>query len=220
MAQRILVFESDNAFADQVKDGFGGLGAEVDVVADGNAGLEKAQEQPPDLILLSIELPSMNGFLVCKKIKKNAALKSVPLIILSSDANAEEIFEQHKKLRTRAEDYVKKPIPFDDLLSRVQQFVTIEGNGAGSEPLEMSDATEVHSASSVDNEIDVFADDAFESLVLEENADEPVEVAEGGGARNPRRRPPSRPRSRPRASRWRSSSTSSRSPKKPRPSPP
>ena len=96
MAQRILVFESDNDFAAEIQARFRRAGAEVDVVADGAEGLERASANPPQLILLSIELPSMNGFLVCKKIKKAGELKDIPLVILSSDADAENIFEQHK----------------------------------------------------------------------------------------------------------------------------
>ena len=86
MSQRILVFDSDTEFADQVRINFEALGATVDVVDDGPKGIERASEARPDLILLSIELSGMNGFLVCKKIKKSADLKDVPLMILSSEA--------------------------------------------------------------------------------------------------------------------------------------
>src|SRR5688500_18448630 len=152
MAHRILVFESHPDFASEVQQGFERLGAKVDVVADGNLGLERAAEKRPDLILLSIELPSMNGFLVCKKIKKDNALKDIPLIILSSDANADEIFEQHKKLRTRAEDYVKKPVPFEELLERVQRLVPIASEAAasidvtGEESLDIAEDVELEEA--------------------------------------------------------------------------
>ena len=57
----------------------------------------------------------MNGFSVCNKLKKDPALKDVPLIIMSSESS-DETFEQHQKLRTRAEDYVHKPIAFGELL--------------------------------------------------------------------------------------------------------
>jgi DNA-binding response OmpR family regulator len=75
-----------------------------------------AASDKPDLILLSIELPRMNGFSVCNKLKKDPALKDVPLIIMSSESS-DDTFEQHRKLRTRAEDYVHKPIAFGELLS-------------------------------------------------------------------------------------------------------
>ncbi len=124
MPQKILVFENDSDFAGELKVGFEQLGAEVEVVNDGPTGLERAAEGRPDVILLTIELPGMNGFLVCKKIKKSPGVQDIPLIILSSEAS-EETFEQHKKLRTRAEEYLRKPIAFDELLEKVKQFVPL-----------------------------------------------------------------------------------------------
>src|SRR6478735_7543672 len=80
--------------------------------------------------------PRVNGFSVCNKLKRDAALKDVPLIIMSSDST-EETFEQHRRLRTRAEDYLHKPISFDALLARIQPFVKIgapEPTAAADEP--------------------------------------------------------------------------------------
>jgi len=129
MGQKVLVFESDPTFAADLRNELTKLGCSVQVVDDGNAGLQQATSARPDLILLSIELPRMNGFSVCNKLKKDPSLKDVPLIIMSSESS-EETFEQHRKLRTRAEDYVHKPITFDDLLARIQPFVPLQsGNG-------------------------------------------------------------------------------------------
>jgi len=139
MGQRILLFESDHAFADEVRSNFEALGLTVDVASDGEQGLDIAAANRPDLILLSIELPRMNGFLVCKKIKKQENLQNVPLLILSSEAT-QDVFEQHKKLRTRAEDYIHKPIAFADLLARAQRFVNIRANGSAA-PDRPTDAT-------------------------------------------------------------------------------
>src|SRR4051794_11830535 len=124
MGQKVLVFESDATFAADLRNELTKLGCNVQVVDDGNAGLQQATSARPDLILLSIELPRMNGFSVCNKLKKDPALKDVPLIIMSSESS-DETFEQHRKLRTRAEDYVHKPITFGDLLARIQPFVPL-----------------------------------------------------------------------------------------------
>ena len=125
MPYKILVFENDPDFAGELKVGFEQYDAEVEVVNDGPTGLKRATESRPDLILLTIELPGMNGFLVCKKIKKSREIQDIPLIILSREAS-KETFEQHKKLRTRAEEYITKPVSFDVLLKKVRQFVPIE----------------------------------------------------------------------------------------------
>lgn len=166
MGQRILVFESDPGFATEVKSGFARFGAEVEVVADGNEGLERAAANRPDLILLSVELPNVNGFLVCKRIKKTPELADVPLVILSSDPNAEDTFEQHKKLRVRAEEYVRKPVAFGALLSRVRPLLALD-EASADEDLAIEDVAieEVSGSMEVDEEIDAFAESAFESLL-------------------------------------------------------
>jgi CheY-like chemotaxis protein len=124
MSIKVLVFESDPVFAGELRSELGKLGCNTVVVDDGNLGLQQAAAERPDLILLSIELPRMNGFSVCNKLKKDGALKDVPLIIMSSESS-DETFEQHKKLRTRAEDYVHKPIAFGELLRHIQAFIQL-----------------------------------------------------------------------------------------------
>src|SRR6478752_1330315 len=129
MATKVLVFESDPAFAGELRTELGRLGLVAQVVDDGYTGLMAAASDKPDLILLSIELPRMNGFSVCNKLKKDPVLKDVPLIIMSSESS-DETFEQHKKLRTRAEEYVHKPIAFGELFEHMRPYLQIE-NGAG-----------------------------------------------------------------------------------------
>lgn len=195
MSQRILVFESDSDFASSVKSSFERLGAHVDVAGDGPSGLELAQGHKPDLILLSIELPGMNGFLVCKKIKKTAELESVPLVILSSEVD-EETFEQHKKLRMRADEYIRKPIAFAELLERVKRFVPTNG-AALSEAADEEETIEIEDALVEDDviviaddttppapqasapapEIEQFADEALDALVANDDPPAPVAVS-------------------------------------------
>jgi CheY-like chemotaxis protein len=127
----VLVFESDSVFAGELKAELEQRGCSVTVVDDASVGLQTAANDKPDLILLTIELPRMNGFSVCNKLKRDPALKEIPLVILSSDST-EETFEQHRRLRTHAEDYVHKPIGFTDLLPRLSRLVPIgETNGGG-----------------------------------------------------------------------------------------
>src|SRR6202012_3183501 len=110
--------------AGELRSELGHLGCATTVVDDGNVGLQQAAAERPDLILLSIELPRMNGFSVCNKLKKDPNLKDVPLIIMARESS-DETFEQHKKLRTRAEDYVHKPVAFGELLQHIRNFVRL-----------------------------------------------------------------------------------------------
>src|SRR3954451_24752649 len=186
MATKVLVFESDPAFAGELRTELGRLGLVAQVVDDGYTGLMAAASAKPDLILLSIELPRMNGFSVCNKLKKDPALKDVPLIIMSSESS-DETFEQHKKLRTRAEEYVHKPIAFGELLEHMRPYVNwengnappsasddagiiiedeieiedIEESPAGSAPVEGAPAS---ANGSIDAEVEAFAESAFDHL--------------------------------------------------------
>ena len=181
MPTKVLVFESDPAFAGELRTELSRLGLAAHVVDDGYAGLMAAASDKPDLILLSIELPRMNGFSVCNKLKKDPALKDVPLIIMSSESS-DDTFEQHRKLRTRAEDYVHKPIAFGELLEHMRPFVQLENGGIPpstddsgividdfelSPDGETNGSAEAEQAESakVEAEVEAFANNAFDRLL-------------------------------------------------------
>ena len=71
MSTKVLVFENDSGFAEELRSGLGRFGCEATVVDDANVGLQTAAQQKPDLILLAIELARMNGFSVCNKLKRD-----------------------------------------------------------------------------------------------------------------------------------------------------
>ncbi|HRI63285.1 MAG TPA: response regulator, partial [Polyangium sp.] len=174
------------AFAWELRTELGRLGCTVQIVDDGNAGLQSAANDRPDLILLSIELPRMNGFSVCNKLKKDPQLKDVPLIIMSSDSS-DETFEQHRRLKTRAEDYVRKPIALGELVGHIRRLVPIN---AAIEPEELlidepvlfddeiadlglppaAHETSAKKAPSDEVEIDDFLGGAFDRLIGDEQS--------------------------------------------------
>lgn len=122
MGLKIVVFEHEASFAIELKHELSKFGCDVKVIDDGIYSLESMEHFVPDLILLTIELPHINGFSICNKIKKEPQFKEIPLIVLSSEAS-DETFEQHKKLRTHADDYIRKPIAVRELLQRIQMLV-------------------------------------------------------------------------------------------------
>src|SRR6187455_1460139 len=150
MTTQVLVFESDAAFAQELEVGLAAYDCQTTVVDDANAGLAAAANDKPDLILLSIELPRMNGFSVCNKLKRDAALKDVPLIIMSSDST-EETFEQQRRLRTRAEDYVHKPITVGDLVTHIQELLPLQSATEGDESIIIDDDVEIEDAEALDD---------------------------------------------------------------------
>src|SRR5690554_36997 len=162
MSTRILFFETENDFAQAVRERLASSGAEVEIVDDASIGIASAEARPPSLILLTVELGRTNGFLVCKKIKKTAGLGEIPLVILSSAEDAEATFEQHRGLRYRANLYVKKPIEADALAEQLSALIPL-GKPA------REDATQLFSRDDIDAEIDAFAEDAFDSLFLDDS---------------------------------------------------
>ena len=170
---KVLVFESDEAFAETLRKGLAAYDCQTEIASDGEAGIAAAEQAAPDLILLSIELPRMNGFSVCNKLKRNGALKAVPLIIMSSEAT-DDTFEQHKRLRTRAEEYIHKPITVDELVARIQSLVPL----SKMEVLDAEEDLEEVMIDEVEEEVEEATDIAFGNLVSSPEAAPPAVAAD------------------------------------------
>jgi DNA-binding response OmpR family regulator len=112
---RVLVVEDDEAMAVALRDGFAYEGYEVSVARDGEAGLALAREQPPDLMILDVMLPRMNGLEVCKLLRGEGS--ELPIIMLT--ARGQEI-DKVLGLKLGADDYVTKPFSFMELMARVE----------------------------------------------------------------------------------------------------
>jgi len=134
MAKTILLIESDAAFARELSKALEARGFGVRVSAEGKEGLDVARDLRPDAIVLCVELPRMSGYSVCNKLKKDDALKSIPLIVISAEATP-ETFEQHRKLKTRAEDYLIKPFPPETLVERLGALVGLPAQAPGEEEM-------------------------------------------------------------------------------------
>lgn len=112
---KVLIVEDNQAMETALRDGFQYEGFEVIVARDGEEGLRLATEGGPDLIILDVMLPKMNGLDVCKKIRSDG--NSVPIIILT--ARGQEI-DKVLGLKLGADDYVTKPFSALELLARVE----------------------------------------------------------------------------------------------------
>jgi CheY-like chemotaxis protein len=126
----ILFIDAEQPFADQTTSALRARGFSVQLMDDGKEGLDVAAANRPDLIVLCVELPKMSGYSICNKLKKDNDLKGIPLIITSKEATP-ETFAQHKKLKTRAEDYLIKPFSEADLLEKIGVLIALPGSGGG-----------------------------------------------------------------------------------------
>lgn len=114
MSEFILVVEDEPALQETLVYNLKKQGYEVEAVGDGLKALEAARARPPDLILLDIMLPGLDGFEVCKILRKEM---STPIIMLT--ARDEEI-DRVVGLEIGADDYLTKPFSMRELLARVK----------------------------------------------------------------------------------------------------
>jgi DNA-binding response OmpR family regulator len=122
MSKTILLIENDAAFAREATDALEAAGFRVRVTGDGKEGLDLAREVSPAAIVLCVELPKMSGYSICQKLKKEEALRAIPLVLTSAEATA-ETFDQHRKLKARAEEYLIKPYSPATLLEKLGALI-------------------------------------------------------------------------------------------------
>ncbi|OON98663.1 MAG: DNA-binding response regulator [Epulopiscium sp. Nele67-Bin004] len=111
---KVVVVEDEKAISDIIKYNLEKEGYEVQVAYDGVSGLELIEETNPDIILLDIMMPKMDGLQVCKKVRQT---KNMPIIMLT--AKAEEI-DKVVGLELGADDYITKPFGMRELIARVK----------------------------------------------------------------------------------------------------
>ncbi len=114
--KKVLVIDDlpDNVFL--LQDRLEKEGFEVIKAYNGSMGLQKAEEENPDLILLDIMLPDISGFEVCKKLSSQDSTKVIPIILLTALTEAENT---RAGLQAGAFDYIKKPFNKTELLARI-----------------------------------------------------------------------------------------------------
>src|SRR5690606_17259273 len=102
---------------DMLSDMLDNQGYEVDMALDGQEALDKMMEYPPDLVLLDIQMPGMDGYEVCKRIKSTPKIQEIPVIFLSALSETADIV---KGFEVGGADYVSKPFKFREVMARVE----------------------------------------------------------------------------------------------------
>jgi DNA-binding response OmpR family regulator len=115
---RILLVEDDADIALSLRNKLEREGGyEVEVVADGPSGLARASEEPPELVVLDVNLPGMDGFEVCRRLRKAPATSAVPVIMLTARIGEDD---RVRGLDLGADDYITKPFSPKEALARVR----------------------------------------------------------------------------------------------------
>ena len=118
--QRILVVEDDADLLELLRFNLKKAGFSVGTAVDGVEALKKARSLLPDLILLDLMLPELDGFAVCEILRRDSALASVPVIMLTALSSQ---LARLNGLAAGANDYITKPFNLGDLVGRVEALL-------------------------------------------------------------------------------------------------
>ena len=114
---RILVVDDDPEIVSFVRRGLAYEGYKVDTAADGSEALAKAREKEPDLVILDIMMPGIDGIEVSKRLRQGG---DVPILMLTAKGT---VADKVVGLESGADDYLVKPFAFDELLARVRALL-------------------------------------------------------------------------------------------------
>ena len=117
---KILLVEDNEMNWDMLSRRLKRRGYEVVVATDGRQGVEMASSEAPDLILMDMGLPVLDGWQATKQIKQTSRIQSIPIIALTSHAMKGD---REKALAAGCDDYDVKPIDFPRLLEKIQQLL-------------------------------------------------------------------------------------------------
>ena len=117
---KILVIDDDTYILDMIKNILDREGYQTQGVQSGKKALEVVKSSQPDLILLDINLPDMDGFKICKKIKSVKKSREIPVIFITGDSSRNSI---QKSFEAGGSDYVSKPFVIEEVLARIKMAI-------------------------------------------------------------------------------------------------
>jgi len=124
MAQHVLIVDDEPNIVLSLEFLLARAGFTVATASDGDGALASAREQPPDVVLLDIMLPGMDGYELCQAFRELPGLERVPILMLT--ARGREV-DREKGLSLGADDYIVKPFSTREVVERVQRLA----NGGG-----------------------------------------------------------------------------------------
>jgi DNA-binding NarL/FixJ family response regulator len=119
MPVRVLLLDDDLVFASEARTAFLAAGCEVEVLDDGSAAVLRASQQTPDVVIASAELPGINGFRLCTRLKK--AHEKLAVVLTFSDVSASGV-ASHQKLVSHADAYIPRTVAIHELVTRVRSL--------------------------------------------------------------------------------------------------
>jgi len=121
MAKKVLVVDDEPDVLKIVCFRLKKAGYEVKTASDGKAALDLIEKDRPDLILLDLRMPVMDGYEVCRKIKSDEKLGDTPIIFITASSGATV---KDKVREYKADDYIIKPFEPEELIAKVKKFIS------------------------------------------------------------------------------------------------
>jgi two-component system KDP operon response regulator KdpE len=118
---KILIVDDEINLVNMLQRLLKNLDYDVAVATDGLQGLERANQFQPDLILLDIKMPNMDGIQVLKTLRSITRFSEIPIIVLSAKGQLHEI---NAGLEAGADTYLCKPVMFDEILNTIMRHLT------------------------------------------------------------------------------------------------
>jgi DNA-binding response OmpR family regulator len=123
-SKKIVYFEDDNDMVELVRIILGREGYQVEGIAEGQAGINLTKQTRPDVILLDLMLPDMDGWEIYRELKKDETTMEIPVIVVT--AKAQSIDKVLGLDIAKVDDYISKPFRPNDLLERVNEVLARE----------------------------------------------------------------------------------------------
>ena len=120
---RILLVEDNEMIRDMLSERLARKGFQLYMAVDGAQGVELAKSEKPDLILMDMSLPVLNGWQAAEQLKGTIETRAIPIIALTAHAIAGD---REKTLAAGCDDYTTKPVDFPQLLTKIQTLLQKE----------------------------------------------------------------------------------------------
>jgi two-component system, cell cycle response regulator DivK len=125
MSSRILLVEDNEMNRDMLSRRLGRRGYDVTMAVDGQEGLDRAQTDLPEVVLLDMDLPVIDGWEVARRLKANPKTSGIPIIALTAHAM---VGDRDRALEAGCDDYDTKPVEFARLLGKIEALLGREGS--------------------------------------------------------------------------------------------
>jgi two-component system alkaline phosphatase synthesis response regulator PhoP len=125
--KKILLVDDDEDFVEATKLILESKSYDVTVAHDGKEGLKKVETEHPNLIILDVMMPNMDGYEVCAQLKSDPTYKHIPILLLTAVGEAISTTKYTKEMgmKIQAEDYIPKPVEPIELVERVENLFRI-----------------------------------------------------------------------------------------------